>query len=405
MLWKPLTSKTDSIYWYILQTNTAAEIAFNRYWDMIRPTPGLLMKKPNESEKSVQLIGNRMIFFKSGHEFENLRAETLDGCIIDEYRQQSKFLWQRVIRAMLARKNGWCDFLSTPNGFEHFYDLFEMAKSDKSGEWAAFHAPSSEAWWWTPEEISSAKATMSEAEFSQEIMAEFRDLAAGKAYLSFGTHNLSMTSPFSKTVGLWSPYMPIILGPDFNITPMAWTISQMNHLDWYFFDEIFLRQSHTLEASEVFAHKVLIMKEQGFKAEPNVIICGDATSKSSQRAAAGKSDYDILESTLKKYGITYQQRTPETNPKVKDRVNTMNMMMRAADGSVHFYLNPETCPNLKKDCERVVWKIGASGAFLDQVSNPDLTHISDGAGYAVCELTPLTGAGHSTKIRLIQRSF
>jgi len=33
-------------------------------------------------------------------------------------------------QTMLARTKGWCDFLSTPNGFEHFYDIHEAARLD-----------------------------------------------------------------------------------------------------------------------------------------------------------------------------------------------------------------------------------------------------------------------------------
>src|ERR1035437_269664 len=107
--------------------------------------------------------------------------EPLDGLIIDEVRQQRKELWTRVCRPMLAKHKGWADFLSTANGFDHFYDMFQRAKLDTSGEWATFHAPSSEAWWWDEAELASVRAELSDPEYEQEILAQFRNIHSGKA--------------------------------------------------------------------------------------------------------------------------------------------------------------------------------------------------------------------------------
>src|SRR5512135_2807285 len=140
-VYKPLQGRSNGIYWYILQTYSAAEIAFNRYYDLLRPCKHLLGSAPNRSDLFFTLVNGSKVFFKSGDNFENLRAETLDGCIIDEVRQQNSMLWTSVVRPMLAKRKGWCDFLSTPNGFDHFYDLYEFAKLHPD-EWATFHAPS-----------------------------------------------------------------------------------------------------------------------------------------------------------------------------------------------------------------------------------------------------------------------
>src|SRR6185437_9395012 len=183
MIWAPMRSRPGSIYWYVLQTHAAAEVAFNRFMNNVIGTP--LFKEKNESEKWVALPDGRMVFFKSGENYQDLRVETLDGAIVDEYRQQHPDLWPQVIRPMLARRKGWADFLSTPNGFDHFYDLAKYAMNNETNEWGFFKAPSTDAWWWSTEEIASAKASMSELEFAQEIMAEFVNLTAHRVYHSF----------------------------------------------------------------------------------------------------------------------------------------------------------------------------------------------------------------------------
>jgi len=398
MFWKPMMSKkqTTSIYWHILQTHSAAEVIFERYDRLIHPFKDEVVRYRSESDKRFELVGKKNIFFKSGENYEDLRSESLDGVIIDELRQQHPHLWKMIIRPMLANSGGWADLLTTPNGFDHCYDTYMEVLNNP--EWTVIHAPSTEAWWWTPAEVESAKATMGEAEFAQEIMAEFRDLTAGRAYMNFSSEeggNISATNPFYKD-GLFHPGLPLLVAMDFNITPMAWTIGQKKVDDFYFFDEIFLRQSHTPEAAEVLARKVIEMGHQKL----GVILCGDATSKGSQRAAAGQSDYDIVCQVLDKHGIRWVNMTPESNPTVKDRVNTMNAKLRDGNGVRHVHFHPN-CKEAIRDFQRVVWKNGSGGAMLDQTTDRERTHSSDGIGYAVCELSPLVYKKGPTRMGII----
>lgn len=398
MLKEPINGDRDRVYWHVLQTYSAAEVAFNRYIQLFPRDSWsyLWAKKPNESEKTIFLTGNRQVHFKSGDNFEDLRVETLAGVIIDECRQQDPRLWRMVIRPMLGRYKGWAQLLSTPNGYDWFYDTYQEGLSNPE-EWECFHSPSSECFWWTKEELESAKRSMSDAEYSQEILAEFRDLAQGKAYINFGEHNKQTQHPFCRNGETFNAHLPIYVGLDFNLNPMAWTLAQkkINHM--HFFDEIFLGSSHTPEAAEVLAQKA-----KGHK--PGVILVGDATGRAGQRAAAGQSDYDILCQILDKHGVPWVNLTPESNPLVKDRVNTVNARLKSASGEVFVTVNPQTCPHLVKDWERVVWKQSSSSLILDQKTDPMLTHMSDGAGYLICQTLPIDSASQQVgKLSVILR--
>ena len=381
MATRPFAGRANGIYWYVLQTHSASEVAFNRYIKLFPKDSWqyLWAKKPNESEKTVFLTGGREVHFKSGQNYQDLRIETLDGSVLDELRQQPYQLWPEVIRPMLGRRKGWAELYTTPSGFDHCYDLYEETKKDP--EWAHFHAPSTEAWWWTAEEIDSAKRTMSEAIFAQEILAEFRDLTRGKAYVNFGEHNISDVNPFSHLS--ISPHLPIILGTDYNLSPMAWSLGQVNvgKAHWFYYDEIHLESSHTQEASEA-----AVAKLEGLPNE--VWVCGDATSKAGQRAAAGQSDYDILMSRLRAANIKAINRTPDSNPLVRDRVNTANAYLKNAAGVSSLWVHPR-CKNLIKDFQRVVWK--ENNAVLDEGPRREQTHATDSATYPLCEITPLRG--------------
>lgn len=412
--WKPFDGRRDAVYWYILQTHAAAEVAFNRYVQMVPKSDWkyLWAKRPNESEKTVFLSGYRNVFFKSGENYEDLRVETLDGCVIDEFRQQHPNLWPMVIRPMLARRKGWCDFLSTPNGFDHFFDLWQLALQDTSGTWATFTAPSTEAFWWSKEEVEDSRRSMSLAMFRQEILAEFVNIFKGSVYSNHGEWNKKLWNPFAapnETIARW---LPIIVGLDFNVQPMAWELLQSKARQFYFFDEIYLEErSNTFEASKVLVEKMLELKKRiapdgmpYFRAEPNVILIGDASGNggSTKTKKVGETDYTIIENALTEAKITFENQTPKENPSVKDRVNTVQTHLLNAAGDSSLWYHPKNCKMLGRDFERVIWK-DTNGAVIDKTTDTSLTHASDGAGYPVCEIAPLTGVGGIGTLEVIRR--
>lgn len=369
----------NGIYWYILQTYDAAHVAFKRMYQFYRSCPEAFDKKPNESDLACRFIHGPEISFKSGKNYQDLRIETLDGCVIDEYRQQPKELWTMVIRPMLGAKKGWCDILSTSNGFDHFKDLFDFALTQPD-EWGVFQAASTEAPWWTPQEIASARALMSEDEFAQEILAEFREMGAGKAYKNHGTWNHASINPFC-SYQTYSPHLPIVVGLDFNVGLMVWQLGQVAGTDFYFADEIAVENTNSEECAKVLVEKVKDHKE-------GVVLIGDASGNANKTSAVGKTDYSIITRILKEAGIKYRNLTPDSNPHVKDRVNCVNGRLKAADGSVHLWYNPLKCKYLKRDFERVKWKSGTEGAMFDK-KDPLVTHASDAMGYPVAHYSDL----------------
>lgn len=400
MVSRPLNGRRNGIYWHILQTHTAAEVAFNRYLALF-PTLGrqhLWAKKPNESEKTVYLTGGRTVHFKSGHKLQDLRAETLDGAIIDECRQQQPELWTQVVRPMLGRYKGWCDFYSTPNGFDWVYDLYQAANDNP--EWARFHAPSTEAWWWTPDEIISAQREMSEPVFAQEILAEFRSLTTGRVYYGFGDHNKREDCPFAPGK-LWSPYHSIVLGLDFNVSPMSWCMGQHSYGQFWWFDQVRFNDSNTDECSKALVEKIQVMKQQGFRAPLDVIICGDA-SGNARTTKSNQSDYEILKAALKLANISFRNITPEANPSIRDRVNAVNAQCKSANGEVKLFVHPTYAKWVAHDLERVLWKEGSELA-LDPGKKRELTHMSDALGYPVYALAPIKAVREIGKTKLLQR--
>ncbi len=378
-------------YWYVSPTYDQAKVQYRRLVSMLWPIQEIMLKK-NQTELRIKFVNQSQIRFVSGETGQRLRGETLHGAVIDEVRDQHRDLWPQVIRPMLTTTTGWAAFVSTPSGHDHFYDLAERAQVDK--DWTFLSAPSTCNPLFTEDELAASKLEMSDSEFRQEIMAEFVDLHRGKAYLSFSKDNLSESNPFCRNGERLSPYLPVIIGLDFNVNPMHWTLGQKRGDDFYWFDEIHIENTNTQECASELIEKI-------GRHSPGVIVVGDA-SGNSRHTSASESDYVIICQALDAAGIRWDNRTPDANPPVKERVNTVNARLRDATGAVHMWLNPKTCPHLKRDFERVSWKAGAE-TILDQKTDPTLTHASDSVGYPVVALSPMQVTGAVGGVRVISR--
>lgn len=364
----------STTYWFISPTFEQARIQYRRFVSMFSGCFELLLKK-NQSELRVKFINHSSVTFKSGEVFDNLRGETLDGVVIDEVREQPNGLWPLVIRPMLATTRGWAVFVSTPSGHDSFFDLAEMAKASTDGTWEFFHAPSTCNPLFSMPEYEQARREMSDLQFRQEILAEFVNITHGTTYLNHGHHNQREDSPFSSTEQI-SPHLPIVVGMDFNVGSLRWVLGQTNANIFYFFDEIAIDNTHTQEACRVLLNAIVNAKNE-------IWLCGDATGSARKTSAAGETDYSIIMQELKAAGHKVTNVTPDSNPPVKDRVNSVNTALRSAANEVRLWYNPKKCPALKRDLERVVWKQGATGAILDQQRDPSLTHATDAMGYVV----------------------
>ena len=101
-----------------------------------------------------------------------LRGSGLDGVVLDEAATMRRETWDLVLRPALADKQGWALFVSTPQHFNWFYDLYERGERGDP-DWASWQLPT----WnnpFIPEgEIEAAQRDMEQEDFDQEFGASF----------------------------------------------------------------------------------------------------------------------------------------------------------------------------------------------------------------------------------------
>lgn len=82
------------------------------------------------------------------------------------------FGWEEILRPTLIDLRGGATFISTPNGFNHFYDL--TLKEGKDPDYKYFHFTSHDNPHLSNEELEKMRVEMGDDRYAQEILGEFR---------------------------------------------------------------------------------------------------------------------------------------------------------------------------------------------------------------------------------------
>jgi predicted phage terminase large subunit-like protein len=127
-----------------------------------------------EVEKRIVLKNGGSIQIKSANKPETLRgAGGISLIIFDEVAYQEKETWDTV-RPILSDSLGKALFISTPNGMNWFYELFDNAKRRK--DWAVFHYPTENSPRINKDELAQAKEELGSLVYAQEFLAEFTEV-------------------------------------------------------------------------------------------------------------------------------------------------------------------------------------------------------------------------------------
>lgn len=135
----------------------------------------------NESELKVTLPNGAVIRLASADNIDSLRGIYADFVVLDEPAQQNPEIWSKVLRPALSDRQGKAMFIGTPAGRHGLlYDAFVSADSGDPDWWATMYK-ASETGIIDEAELSSARRSMSQAEFEQEFETSW-DAAIKGAY-------------------------------------------------------------------------------------------------------------------------------------------------------------------------------------------------------------------------------
>ena len=171
-----LNQKEAPRYAYIAPTyGQAKRVA----WDYLVKYAEPLGGSQNITELRVDFWGRRIQLYGSDNP-ESLRGQYFDGVILDEIGDQNPKIWTDIIRPALADRKGWCMFIGTPKGHNHFKELRDRAKTDDG--WGLLEFKASETGVVDQEELNAAKHEMGEDKYRQEFECSFDAAVEGSYY-------------------------------------------------------------------------------------------------------------------------------------------------------------------------------------------------------------------------------
>jgi hypothetical protein len=233
----------------------------------------------------------------------------------------------------------------------------------------------------------------------QELEAQHVNVFGGKAYYAASDANRLHRAPWGDDFP--NRERPLVIGCDFNFSPApcVWMVGQTGpnifgpdgqdwaeHLHW--FGEISGKEMSSIDMTNS-----LLMNYPDYYYR----IFGDVSGGVGTTSNAGETDYHQIGGRLSDvqaaYSIDYFQADAEesrANPRVRSRVENVNLRLKDSTGQIRMTYDPARCPHLDSDFKLVGWKptTSAGRGKLDDAGNCDLTHATDGAGYAIYKLFP-----------------
>lgn len=165
----------------------------------------------------------------------------------------------------------------------------------------------------------------------------------------------------------FNPALPLWIGQDFNIDPMSSVVFQpQKDGELWAIDEIYLPNSNTEELCDELERRYWRYLDQ-------IVIYPDPAGAYGSTKGRGESDLDIF----RKRGFI-KQKYRRKHPAVTDRVNAVNRMLKAADGSVRMYVDPR-CKKFVEGLEQTLYVPGSREVDKRQ----GVEHPVDAAGYCI----------------------
>ena len=171
------SQKERSRYAYIAPFySQAKQIA----WDYLKHYAKEVAVKTSESSLSVDLFNGSRITLYGADNPDSFRGLYFDGVAVDEYGNCRPNLWSEILRPALSDRQGWALFIGTPNGPNHFYDVWEQA--GQSPSWYRFMLKASESGIIPAAELDEMRGSMPADEYESEMECSWFAAVKGSFY-------------------------------------------------------------------------------------------------------------------------------------------------------------------------------------------------------------------------------
>lgn len=360
------TGHKRPIYFYLLPTEAQAKrIA---WVDLMSMIPKDWIKKINSTDKTIETHFGSVLYVLGGDKPQRLEGVQWDGGIVDEACDYRPGVWDLTLLPALTHRCRFCWRIGVPKRFGSSSDEYHTWFTKDAANKFCATWPSSDIV--DKEILEGLKQELSASDYDEQFNATWVS-ARGGVFLEFsGNHNVYDKCSYSSS-------RPVIVGCDFNVDPMSWTLAHKVGDKIIVFDEIRISNTTTQRTLDELHRRYNTPSHRA-----GWIFTGDAASRQ-RRTNADVTDYMIInnDQRFENKSISF----PSSNPSLVSRFATTNAALRSADGKRHVYIHPKA-EGLIKDLKSLSYKPGTS---IVDLSNKTLGHSSDSFGYLVMLARPL----------------
>lgn len=302
-----------------------------------------------------------------GSGFQEAWQGIIQPCINTRWsRKRAKQVW--------AKSPGRALCISTPNGYDFLYDMYNYQEVDK--DWKSYHFDYKSSPYLDEEEIEKVKHTIDPLKFNREYKATFEDSGNNVFYCFDRKQHVSPDVPD------FEDGEDVHIGIDFNVGLQCSSVFAVRGGQVHFLDEF---KGHPDTETLAIAIKT---RYPGRK----IYVYPDPSGRSRKTSApVGVTDFTILE----KYGLI--TRAHRKAPPIIDSVNAVNKKLKTASGIIDMYFHPR-CEGIIKSVERTAWEEHRNTDLATIDKSEGVEHFSDGVRYAIEFLYPIK-PGHKTSAK------
>ena len=187
--------KKPTLGWIVAPTYDLGEKEFRVFWEILVDK----LQVPLDKSKTFYSVRTKdfrittawgsSVEVRSAEHPESLVGEGLDWVIMAEAAKLKLSHWEKFIRPTLSDKRGVAVFVSTPEGYNWFYDLFQQGQDPDMENWWSYRSPTWENTIVFPggendPEMIEVRKTLATEVFEQEYGALFTSFA-GRIYSEF----------------------------------------------------------------------------------------------------------------------------------------------------------------------------------------------------------------------------
>ena len=178
--------------WYIAPTYGQAKKIM---WKMLLELGKDVIVKKWENDTVVELINGRTIRLLGSDKPDTLRGSAVGFVVLDEFASMKPEVWDLIVRPALADTKGSALFIGTPDGLNHFYEIWLQGNNANFPQWESFLYHSVDNPLIDDTELKEAALTMTKEAYEQEFEASFAAAGGGDLVTSDSIYLPSSPQP------------------------------------------------------------------------------------------------------------------------------------------------------------------------------------------------------------------